>query len=217
MKRKNAYDAVTSGILEHLKNRKLVQIKNAGHHSGINQKLKIQDLEEIDEVKMKDNNLWICFPFSELRKSRNDPDQQGSMLFLGDELYSVRNRIIKIWTVPAVNYDAQIKYIEVYDIDIDVSLKKIADNLGIDKVEDMMNDTRFPVFVSKGTDRCKVCYCASNIGSDRYNLIRLQSDVERCLNEGLNQLDNSQKENWRDAYIKPFLEHVSGKLPEKGW
>jgi hypothetical protein len=127
-------------------------------------------------------------------------------LFFGDERISIGNRIIEIWKIPAVNKEAQIKYIEIYDIDIDIHLQQLLENLKLYKVEELMNSIRLPVFVVTDSDRCRICYCASNIGQDRNNLINLQSDVEKCLEEGLFQLDDCQEnENWRDDYIKTFF------------
>ncbi len=170
------------------------------------------------KVEAKYADLWICFPFSKLRTSREDPEQQGQILALHGEFYNLGNRIVELLKVPAINVLANIQYLEILDIDLDLCLDKLRINLNLSNSEELLSDIRWPTIVAKGEYRCSICYSNSSVEADRNELLCLQSDVERCLQANLAQLDDyQQKPNWRDNFIRPLLDHVALKMAGEGW
>lgn len=159
---------------------------------------------------MNDDNLWICFPFSKLQTSRDDPDQQGSILMIHGETYNLGDRIPKLLKIPAVDGMANIQHIEILDIDLNLTLEKLRVNINLSKSDELLSDTRWPTLIAQGSHRCSIIYSNSSIKDDRNNILHLQSDVERCLQANLAQLDDlDQKSNWRDGFIKPVINHAA--------
>ena len=171
-----------------------------------------EDKDFVYRPGINDEKLWICFPFSKLKTSKDDPGQQDSILNIHGETYGLGSRIVKLLRIPAVDSLANIQYIEITDIELDLTLDKLYKNLNLSKSEELLSDARYPIFVAHGAHHCSICYAASSIGEDRNNILHLQSDVERCVQANLAQLDDcEQKLNWRDGFIKPLLNNASIK------
>lgn len=165
---------------------------------------------------MTEDRLWLCFPFSKLRSSRRDLAQQGAVVFLPSHsgMYNLGGRQTELLKIPAVDNQANIQFIEILDIDLDLCLADIRKRLPPNA--SLIDSVRVPMIVATGTMSCSIRYAASVNNGDRNNLLQLQSDVERCLQAGLTKLDDCDHvPNWRDNFIKPLINHVVLKTSGK--
>ncbi|MDO8578228.1 MAG: hypothetical protein Q7R50_03510 [Dehalococcoidales bacterium] len=167
----------------------------------------------ITEDDMSDSELRVAFPLSRL---------SGYFTFNYEIADSKRPAtpysMMDMYKVPAVNQEGICRYISLNKNDIDKSSKTLTGNLKI-QLSDLDNN-RFPVFVTYGIFAV-ICYSATTVNKQQIeNYLGLQRDLERCLSgnvvkTSLDDLNNTP--NWRDNFIRPFLEDVKSKLLIKGW
>ena len=155
------------------------------------------------------DKLWICFPTSALQTSRTDPSQQSSVLSIRGHDYQLGGRKVKLLSVPAVDESASLQHIEIMDFELGLNFDDLIRTLKLSTFDDLCSDIRWPVVVAWGVYRCSIVYITPAIKGDRANIVQLQSEVERCLQGDLTQLDDCDKKpNWRDGFIRPMLERV---------
>jgi hypothetical protein len=170
-------------------------------------------VEKLHNKGLNQDKLWICFPNSALQTSRPDSSQQGQILFLRGHNYLLGGRTIHLLKIPAVDASAKLQYVEVMDFELSLNFEDLIKKMELSTFDELYSDIRWPIVVVWGVYRCSIVYVTSAIKGDRVNIVQLQSDVERCLQSHLIQLDDcDQKPNWHDAFITPMLEHVEVAL-----